>query len=449
MTFLHQFMFKPIDRVLAGTRRTSFQVRALFFCLSALTLSISNAQAQLSLVIAATVNDEMISILDIQSRLALSIRLSELPNTKETRQRLAGQTLRAIIDDKLKLQEARKYQITVERRELIRAERNFEKRAGLGKGGLRELLKRLGLDSSSFIERLEAEIAWSRLVLSRYRRTTDISEKEIDDYITDLLRAKGEPEYLVSEIYLPTDGKLNANAGRALANRLIQQINDGANFSAIARNFSQSASAAQGGSLGWHRAGQLATELDTVIRRMTPGQVAGPIETIEGIYILKLDQQRTIEPFQEEAPKPPTVTLHQAHFALPSGAAETLVAATLAKANRLSATASSCSHLGELAKQSASPLSGKLGTFRLDQLSEQLRTTVGTLPVNKASAPVRNADGIVVVMVCDRKTPKARVADPAERRKRIKNQLAGERINLAAEQYLRNLRRSAIVDVRR
>ncbi|MBT6096077.1 MAG: hypothetical protein HOH04_14430 [Rhodospirillaceae bacterium] len=423
-------------------------ILVLFICIFTPTLQISGAQAQQSLVIAATVNDEMISILDINSRLALSIRLAELPDTKDTRQRLAGQTLRAIIDDKLKLQEARKYQITANRRDISRAEKSFEQRAGLGKGGLRKLLKRLGLDSSSVIEQLEAQIVWSRLVVSRYRRTTDISEKEIDDFIADLLRNKGRPEFLVSEIFLPTGGNQDANTVRVLADRLIQQINSGANFSAVARNFSQSASAAQGGSLGWHRAGQLPTEQDSVIRRMSPGEVAGPIETIEGFYILKLDQQRTIEPFREEAPLPPTVTLHQAHFALPEGATETLVAETMTKASQVSAAATSCLHLGELSKKFASPLSGKLGTFKLDQLSEQLQVAVSPLPINKASPPIRNAGGIVIVMVCERKTPKVKKADPADRRVRIKAQLGEERINLAAEQYLRNLRRAAIVDVR-
>ena len=427
--------------------RLSFVLSTWLFA-AWMAFPIAGAQAQQSLIIAATVNDEMISILDVESRLRLSIFLSKLPDTNETRRRLAGQTLRSIIDDKLKLQEAKKFNISVDQHEIERSERDFEKRNGMRPGALRQLMKRLGVDPNGFAERLEAEIAWSRFILARYRRTIEISEQEVDDYLAEIMRDKGKPEYLVSEIFLPTGGPQNPQSIQALADRLIQQIKSGADFGAVARNFSQSATAAQGGSLGWHTAGQLATEIDTVVRSMSPGQIAGPVKTIEGYYILRLDSQRTADPFHEEADEPTTVTLSQAHFELPENADAALVASTMAKAQQISAQATSCAQLDSLAKQTGSPLSGPLGTFPMTQLSAQLRSVVEPLAINRASAPVRNAGGVIVVMVCNRKEPEAKKIDPAEQRARIRNQLLEERINLVAEQYLRNLRRTAIVDVR-
>ena len=84
-----------------------------------------------------------------------------------------------------------------------------------------------------------------------------ISEKEIDDYITALKKNKGKPEYSISEIFLPSVDQQQASQVRELANRLIQKIQDGGNFAAIARNFSQSPTAAVGGSLGWNNTEQL------------------------------------------------------------------------------------------------------------------------------------------------------------------------------------------------
>ena len=406
------------------------------------------ARAQQSLAIAATVNDKMVSLLDVEARLLLSIRLAELPDTPETRRRLVGQVLHSIIDEKLKLQEAKAFEITVSRKELLRAEKEFEKRAGMPENGLKDLFRQLGLDSSGFIERLESQLAWGKLVSRRYLPTIDIGEKEIDDYLADLERNKGKPEYLVSEIFLPTGNKQDVTQVRALASRLMQQINSGANFSAIARNFSQSASAATGGNLGWHAAGQLPREIDTVVRRLNPGQLS-TVEMPEGVYILRLQEKRTMEPFREEAPKPATVTLHQAHFPLPSGAAQSLVTDTMTRANELAISATSCERFDALAKQTGSALSGALGSFPLDQLSVKLQTIVAPLPVGKPSAPQRTDDGIIVVMVCHRTEPaKAKTVTPTERREQIREQLIDERLNLAAEQYLRSLRRTAIVDIR-
>ena len=76
-------------------------------------IAMRDSNAQDGLRIAAIVNDEMISVLDIESRLTLSIYLSKLDNNLETRRRLAPQILRNIIDDRLKLQEIRKHKIAV------------------------------------------------------------------------------------------------------------------------------------------------------------------------------------------------------------------------------------------------------------------------------------------------------------------------------------------------
>src|SRR5579884_1200947 len=56
--------------------------------------------------IAAVVNDEVISVLDLVSRMKMVMVSSNLPDTPETRQRLAAQVLRAIVDEKLQMQEA-------------------------------------------------------------------------------------------------------------------------------------------------------------------------------------------------------------------------------------------------------------------------------------------------------------------------------------------------------
>ncbi len=406
-------------------------------------------KAQDALSIAAIVNDKMVSLLDVEARLAISIHLANLPDTPDTRKRLIGQVLRSIIDEKLKLQEAKAREITVSRADIMRAERDFERRAGLQEGGLRRMFGQLGLDSSGFVERLESQVAWSKLVSRRYLPTIDIGDKEIDDYLADLERNKGKPEYLVYEIFLPTNNKKDTEQVLALANRLIGQINAGASFAAIARNFSQSPTAATGGTLGWHPAGQLPREIDALISRMSPGQISAPLETPDGVFIVSLEGRRTVDPFRRGESKPATVTLHQAHFPLPGNASQLLVSQTMARANELVFSANSCQTFDNIAKQTNSPLSGALGTFPLNQLSAQLQSVVANLPVGKPSTPTRTEDGIIVVMVCHRTAEqKEKEMSLAERREEIRQRLVEERLTLAAEQYLRSLRRAAIVDIR-
>lgn len=418
--------------------------------LSCLCLTFAGqAAAQQAITIAATVNDKMISLLDVDSRITLSMHLADLPNTLDNRRRMVGQVLRSIIDEKLKLQEAKLREITVSRQDIARAEADFEQRAGLKKGGLRDLFRRLGIDSSSFLERLESHVAWSKLVTRRYLPTIDIGEKEIDDYLAEFERNKGKPEYLVSEIFLPTNDKQDTEQVRALADRLIEQINAGASFAAVARNFSQSPTAAAGGNLGWHPAGQLPREIDALIASLKPGQISRPLVMPEGIFIIHLEDRRVIDPFRQGTAKPASVTLHQAHFPLPADAGQALVSQVMARANELAQSANSCTNFDNLAKQTNSPLSGALGTFPINQLSAQLQSVVANLPVGKPSPPTRTDDGIIVVMVCHRtEEQKEKEMTPAQRREEIRERLIEERLTLAAEQYLRSLRRAAIVDIR-
>ena len=79
----------------------------------------------------------------------------------------------------------------------------------------------------------------------------------------------------------------------ALANRLVGQTKSLKNFRALARNFSKSPTAERGGQLGWNRVGQLGEDLDEVLPLMDPGQISRPIRTIDGFYILFLQNQRT------------------------------------------------------------------------------------------------------------------------------------------------------------
>jgi peptidyl-prolyl cis-trans isomerase SurA len=81
----------------------------------------------------------------------------------------------------------------------------------------------------------------------------------------------------------------------ANANRLLAELRRGANFAGLAQQFSQSGTATLGGDLGWVQDGELAEELNTVLRQMGPGDVSRPIRTLSGFHILLLRDMRKNE----------------------------------------------------------------------------------------------------------------------------------------------------------
>src|SRR6185295_3849816 len=71
--------------------------------------------------IAAVVNDEAISVADVRSRIRMVMLTSNLTDTPDTRQRIAAQVLRTIVDEKLQIQEAKRQNITATDQEINKA----------------------------------------------------------------------------------------------------------------------------------------------------------------------------------------------------------------------------------------------------------------------------------------------------------------------------------------
>jgi len=70
--------------------------------------------------------------------------------------------------------------------------------------------------------------------------------------------------------------------------------NDGAQFEDLAKQFSNDASAAKGGDLGWLYPGDVA-ELDPVINALAVGQISEPVETPYGMHLIQLVERKTDE----------------------------------------------------------------------------------------------------------------------------------------------------------
>ena len=70
-----------------------------------------------------------------------------------------------------------------------------------------------------------------------------------------------------------------------LANEIIKSVNRGANFNAIAREYSAAGTARSGGSLGWVLTDQLSAEVQEEIEKIEVGAVSTPLQR-DGLVIL-------------------------------------------------------------------------------------------------------------------------------------------------------------------
>jgi peptidyl-prolyl cis-trans isomerase SurA len=102
--------------------------------------------------------------------------------------------------------------------------------------------------------------------------------------------------------------------GEAQATQVLELLNQGQSFEALASEFSQDpGSAANGGDLGWIRQGQTLPELDQVFFSLQPGEISKtPVQTQLGFHIIKIiAREQRAAMTQEEAQQALEVGLAQ------------------------------------------------------------------------------------------------------------------------------------------
>ena len=401
------------------------------------------AQAQEENRIAAVVNSDIISMDDLSARVALLLASSNIPDTTANRQRLQPRVLHQMIDEKVEVQEAKRLNVTVTTEEIDDAIAGIEQRNNMPKGGLDAYLKRAGIPRTTLTTELTAEIAWSKVVRGEFSEDLSVSNEEINEAMAQIKEDAGQPQSHVAEIYLAIDNPSQQQDVEHLASQLIEQIRAGANFSAVAQQFSQSPSSAVGGDVGWVTPSQLPPLLGQALGKMKPGEMSYPLRTPGGYYILYMIDRRVLGQIN---PDDIHLGLTQVVFPLPSTGGAAQEQRIMAEAQQVSDAAKSCGELAKLGHDHNPPLATRNGDVTAAQLPPDIRSQILQLKLAEASKPIRlsTAPGIAVFMVCSRNEPNTGMPT----REQVSTNLERARLDALARRYLLDLRRAAYVDIR-
>jgi len=257
-------------------------------------LAFRPAAAQDTLRIVALVNDDVITAIDLAVRTEMVIAQSGVQDTPETRQRLRPQVLRALIDDRLRQQAADKEGISVPQDAIDTRMGKLAQNNNMSLDQFREALRHNNLDPNWLEDQIRTEVAWGMLVNRKFRSSIVITDADIDAVERRQREDVGKTEYRLAEIFLSVDDPNDTGTVRDSADRLIEQLKKGVDFGEIARQFSQSSTASNGGVLGWVTPDDLPQEIASAVRGMQPDGIAGPIRSEGGFHILKVLEQRQL-----------------------------------------------------------------------------------------------------------------------------------------------------------
>jgi peptidyl-prolyl cis-trans isomerase SurA len=221
------------------------------------------------------------------------------------------------------------------------------------------------------------------------------------------------------------------------AQQLVTQLQQGAPFPAVARQFSALPTAANGGDAGWVSAGEMPAEVNAVLEQMRPGQLSQPIPVKDGVYILYLKDKRA-------SGSASLVSLKQAAMALPADVKPEDEAAARAKLAALKPQIRDCATLEATAGKVEGVVAGDLGEAEVADLAPQFQEAASKLKVGEVSDPIRTAAGLHLVAVCGRRSAGAAQANKEE----IEQRLFSQQLSMIARRYMRDLRNSATIETK-
>ena len=387
----------------------------------------------------AQVNGEIITGTDIDHRLALIVAANDNKLPPEELARFRAQILTNLIDETLQIQEAAANEIEVTDAEVNQyfdrvAQQNFNRPPS----EVEKYLISIGASVATLKRQIKGELSWSRLLSRNVRPSANVSDDEVNAIIERIKATKGTTEYRLGEIYLAATPE-SLPAVQENARKIIEQLRQGGNFVAYARQFSEASTASVGGDLGWLALAQLPQSLATAAAGMNSNQIQA-VASPGGISILLLIDKRQVA---TSDPRDSVLSLKQIAINFPKGTSEAQVTPLVKRFSEETQKITGCGVADEMASKLGADVVNRDG-IKIRDLPAPLQQVMLDLQVGQSTPPYGSLeDGVRVFVLCGRDAPQEAASESFDE---IMSRLEEERVNKRARIYLRDLRRDAVIE---
>ncbi len=284
----------------------SIAPRRFIFVLSILALSalvsfISTASAEIVDRVVATINDEIITLSELSESVEILMHQMGKGKTPAANswedQAVKRRVLEELIDKKLMEDYAKKKGISASQEEINRAIQDVAGRAHISVEQLKETLQKDGLSFNEYQSQIRDQIVKAKMIHHEISAKIDIKDDLIEGYYVDHPEEfRTKPGAILRHILLalpknPSPEIIEKTKEEAY--RILQEIHDGLPFEEAAKRYSQEATAARGGWLGFFKKGSLSPEMEAAVETIEEGKVGEPIQSPLGIHLIKIEEKTT------------------------------------------------------------------------------------------------------------------------------------------------------------
>ena len=217
------------------------------------------------------------------------------------------QVLENMIQKRLQIQFARKAGLEIKEWMIDKSMENMAKRANLSLTDFREKIIESGVDYSVYRENLKEDLITREIQRRVISQRIKISEKEIDEFIEHQSHVfKEDNEYKISLVLVSVKETPSINEKNAAKNKIKmvkEKFLSGEDFASLARMYSDSGNALDGGDLGWRKISEVPEIFLSSLEKMGKGDISEIIETLNGFYVFFLEDKKEMENVEIEERK--------------------------------------------------------------------------------------------------------------------------------------------------
>ena len=235
--------------------------------------------------IAVIVDDGLIMESQIKSGLDEIVLLYKqqnipLPSTDS----LKDQVIESLIIEELQLQMGNRAGVRISDSELNDAITRIANNSNMGLQEFIVYIENDGESYESFRENVRKQMIIQRIQRGRVGSEIDITEKEFAAFLeTDESLTELEPEFLVRQILVQNISEADA---------LVSRIENGEEFSEVAKEVSLSSNASIGGEMPWRKISDMPELFSNALKNKNIGFISKPLKSGAGYHLLKIEDKR-------------------------------------------------------------------------------------------------------------------------------------------------------------
>lgn len=266
------------------------------------------ASAELVDRVVAVVNNEVITLSEVEAKVAPEVQRMQIPLAEraKAREQLQKAALDNLIGEKLLTGQVKELQIEVTSQEIDAGIQDVQQQNGMSAEQFQQELVRAGYSLQGYRDFMRDHMARMKLIQMKVRSQLKISDEDLRAEYAKYARTQAQDVELRARHILvsvsPQASDAEVAKARAKAEEIAKEAQrPGVNFVELAKKRSEGPSAADGGDLGTFRRGVMVPAFERVAFALEEGKVSDPVRTQFGFHVIKVEERIPIgvRPFEE------------------------------------------------------------------------------------------------------------------------------------------------------